>query len=146
MMSSLTPEVMRRLYDRGADKLRELITNDPSADDLVALAHRRKVVERFEELLTDDEAFQEAQAKCGGRPEAVWQRFLEDDPWILGISLAGQLLTSWDSTKLEQAVAGWSIAGPGKRTDALLRTTGRIRSLVVHPAIPCLYASRTLPA
>jgi hypothetical protein len=36
----------------------------------------------------------------------------------------------WDDSKLEQVVAGFSIAGPGKRTDALLRTSGRIRSLV----------------
>jgi hypothetical protein len=46
------------------------------------------------------------------------------------VSLAGQLLRSWDDSKLEKVVAGFSIAGPGKRTDALLRTSGRIRSLV----------------
>jgi hypothetical protein len=44
--------------------------------------------------------------------------------------LAGQLLQSWDNEKLEQVVAGSSIAAPGKRADALLRTSGRIRSLV----------------
>jgi hypothetical protein len=46
------------------------------------------------------------------------------------VSLAGQLLTSWDPERLEQLVAGPSISGPGKRVDALLETSGRIRSLV----------------
>jgi Domain of unknown function (DUF4263) len=46
------------------------------------------------------------------------------------VSLAAQLLTSWDPEKLEQVVRGPSITGPGKRVDALLETSGRIRSLV----------------
>ncbi len=121
---------MRRLYSRNPDRFRELIRNDASAEDLVALAHRKNVVQRFRQLLNDTEAFEEARAECDGKREAVWQRFLEQNPWILGISLAGQLLTSWDDWRLEQVVAGFSVAGPGKRTDALMRTSGRIRSLV----------------
>ena len=124
------PQAMERLYGRDPERFRQLIRNDASAEDVVALAHRKKVVQRFRELLNDPVAFEDARAECGGKREAVWQRFLEDNPWILGISLAGQLLTSWNNTKLEQVVAGFSIAGPGKRTDALLRTSGRIRSLV----------------
>jgi hypothetical protein len=46
------------------------------------------------------------------------------------VSLAGQLITSWDPQKLEKVVAGASVSGPGKRVDALLETTGRIRALV----------------
>jgi hypothetical protein len=124
------PEAVRRLYSDDPERFRELIRNDASAEDLVALAHRKKVVEQFRRLLEDAGFFGQAQAECGGRREAVWQRFLENNPWILGISLAGQLLTSWDNAKLEQVVAGFSIAGSGKRADALLRTSGRIRSLV----------------
>jgi len=123
------PDAMRRLYGRDPEKFRQLIRNDASADDVVALAHRKKVVQRFSDLLRDPASFEAARVDCGGR-EAVWQRFLEDNPWILGISLAGQLLTSWDDAKLEQVVAGFSIAGEGKRTDALLRTSGHIRSFV----------------
>lgn len=123
------PEDMARLYGRVPERFRELIRNDASADDVVALAHRKRVVQKFRELLNDRPAFKEAEAESDGR-EAVWQRFLEENPWILGISLAGQLLTSWDDAKLEKTVAGFSIAGAGKRTDALLRTSGRIRSLI----------------
>ncbi|MEA2252454.1 MAG: hypothetical protein QOG70_2696 [Solirubrobacteraceae bacterium] len=124
------PDAMARLYERDPERIRELIESDASAEDVVAIAHRRDVVERFRELLTDADAFQEAQRRDGGGPERVWQDFLEANPWILGISLAAQLLTSWDPTRLEQLVAGPSITGPGKRVDALLETSGRIRALV----------------
>ncbi len=49
---------------------------------------------------------------------------------MLGVSLAGQLLTSWNERKLEQVVAGFSVSGPSKRTDALMHRSGRIRALV----------------
>lgn len=124
------PGVLNRLYATAPDAFREAIRSDASAGDLVALAHRKAVVERFRTLLRDRDAFEEARRDAGGRRETVWQRFLEDNSWILGVGLAGQLLTAWDDTRLEQVVAGFSVAGPGKRTDALLRTAGRIRSLV----------------
>lgn len=124
------PDAMARLYERDPERIRELIESDASAEDVLALAHRRDVVERFREPLMDADAFDEAQRGEGGGPERVWQRFLEANPWILGISLAAQLLTSWDPTRLEQLVAGASITGPGKRADALLETSGRIRALV----------------
>jgi hypothetical protein len=143
------PDAVARLYRRDPAKFRELIRDDASADDLVALAHRKAVVERFRALLTEPSEFDAARAECGGEPERVWQRFLEENPWILGISLAGQLLTAWDNRRLEQVVAGSSVAGPGKRADALLRTSGRIRSLVFteikHHETPLLGGSEYRP-
>jgi hypothetical protein len=124
------PDALRRLYESDPDRFRELIKSDVDAPDVIALAHRREAVERFRELLTDPDEFATERDRCGGRPEKVWQEFLEANPWILGISLAGQLLTSWSDERLEQVVAGFSVAGPGKRADALLRTAGLVRSLV----------------
>ncbi len=124
------PDAMARLYESDPERIREMIESDTSADDVVALAHRRQVVRRYRELLTDAEAFAAAESEGAGGPEGVWQRFLEANPWILGISLSAQLLTAWDSSRSEQLVAGPSITGPGKRVDALLETSGRIRSLV----------------
>jgi hypothetical protein len=124
------PAALTRLYGRDPDKFRELIAHDASAEDLIAVAHRKEVVKRFRELMEDPVAFEQARSEADGSSERVWQRFLENEPWILGVSLAGQLLTSWSDERLEQVVAGSSVAGPGKRTDALLRTNGRIRSLV----------------
>jgi hypothetical protein len=57
----------------------------------------------------------------------VWQAFFEANPWILGTGLGGQLYTSWDDEKLEQVVAGMSLAAEGKRADAVMRTTGVVR-------------------
>jgi len=124
------PDIIGRLYASAPEAFREAIRADASASDVVALAHRKAAVDRFRRLLSDEDAFEEARSELGGRRESVWQQFLENNPWILGVGLAGQLLTSWSDSRLEQVVSGFSIAGPGKRTDALLRTTGRIRSMV----------------
>jgi hypothetical protein len=123
------PHLTEALYRLEPSLITTLIENDVKARDVVAIAHRRAVVERFRRLLEDQQFFSEAAAEFSGQ-EAVWQRLLEQNPWILGVSLTGQLLTSWSDEKLEQVVAGFSIAGPGKRTDALMHTSGRIRALV----------------
>jgi len=125
------PEGMLSLYRRDPGRFRRLIAADESAPDVVATAHRNAELIRFRRLLEDDDYFDEqTQHTAHHRPEDVWQDFFEKNPWMLGVSLSGQLLTSWSSTRLEQVVAGHSIAGAGKRTDALLRTNGRIRSMV----------------
>lgn len=124
------PEAMELLYRREAHRFRRFVEDDPTANDILALAHRREVVEHFRRLLTEPDFFEAERIAGDGRRESVWQRFLEKNVWILGIGLTGQLLTSWDNDKLEKTVAGFSVTGPGKRTDALLRTTGSIRSLV----------------
>jgi Domain of unknown function (DUF4263) len=123
------PEAPEMLYALEPGLFRRLIETDVSANDVIAIAHRRTVIDRFRRLLEDPEFFQN-ELKIFGKPEAVWQNLLEENPWILGVSLAGQLLTGWDKEKLEQVVAGSSIAGPGKRTDALMRTNGAIRAMV----------------
>ncbi len=122
---------MLAVCKRDPERFRKLVTDDETARDIIAIAHRRQQVERFRKLLQDDVYFEAERARSAERrAESVWQRFFDENPWILGISLAGQLLTSWSHEKLEQVVAGSSISGPGKRADALLRTAGRIKSLV----------------
>ncbi|WP_218595196.1 Shedu immune nuclease family protein [Pseudonocardia oceani] len=122
------PENVISAYRRSPGEFRRAIVDDPNADDVVAIAHRREVVAEFRSLMEDEDYFESERG--GGKPEAVWQRFLEANPWILGIGLTGQLLTSWDRDKLEKVVAGFSVGRAGKRVDGLLRTTGSIRSLV----------------
>ncbi|MFF0607352.1 Shedu immune nuclease family protein [Nocardia tengchongensis] len=123
---------LARIYRRNSDVFRALISSDDAAADVIALANRRKRVEEFRRLLEDDDYFdsvrKEKFPKRGN--EAVWQNFFEENSWIFGVSLSGQLLTSWSPEKLEQVVSGHSIASVGKRTDALLRTSGRIQSMV----------------
>lgn len=124
------PAAFARAYESHKDELRSLIENDISAADVVAIASRRAAVAEFEQLLNDNEYFDLVNQTIGRGPEAVWQTFLERNPWILGANLSGQLLSSWSEDRLEQVVTGRSIASPGKRADALLRTNGGIRSMV----------------
>ena len=123
------PEALSAAYDRDPDGFAALIRSDVSAHDVVAIAARREALRTFEALLNDPEEFQHAR---GARTrEAVWQRYFEENPWILGVGLSGHLFTSWDPGKLERTVGGSTIADVGKRVDALLTTSGAIRSLVL---------------
>lgn len=124
------PGSLQAVYRTDEARFRRLIADDESAEDVVALAARKAHVQEFRRLLEDDEYFDEAALRANG-PERVWQDFFEANPWIFGLNLGSLLLTGWDEGKLEQVVVGSSIAGPGKRADAVMRTAGRIRSLVL---------------
>jgi hypothetical protein len=122
------PTAMASAYANDPERFRALIETDADASDVIALQHRREVAATMREWLQDDEAFAQANAAAGG-PEKAWQKLLEANPWVLGIGLGAQLLTSWEEGKLEHTVVGRSIKGVGKRADALLRTAGIVRSL-----------------
>jgi hypothetical protein len=113
------------------DFLAEILRSAVDAPDIVALAHRREVLLKFETLLADDDFFETEKTRIGGSRERVWQVFLEENPWIIGSTLAPQFLHSFSKDRLEQTVVGSSIAGPGKRPDAVLRTAGAISAVVL---------------
>jgi hypothetical protein len=120
---------LQKLYDSGGrERLDEIIRSDVSAKDVVAAAARRAQVTEFRRMLEDDEYFDRAAATAGG-PERLWQQFFEKHHWLFGLGLCHTFLTAWDPARLEQVTTGQSVSGPGKRTDALLRTTGFVRSL-----------------
>lgn len=123
------PDALGRAYSQDPERFKELIRTDATAHDVIALQRRRDVVDTMHSWLTNDAAFDAASRHAGG-PEKAWQRLLEANPWVLGVGLGGQLLASWSPEKLEQLTSGASIKGAGKRTDALLRTNGIIRSMV----------------
>lgn len=122
------PNAFGAVYERNPEVFRKLIESDASARDVLALSRRRQVVATMRTWLEDPTAFDVAKAEAGGS-EKAWQRLLEDNPWILGVGLSGQLLTAWRTGDLEQTVVGRSIKGVGKRVDALMRTEGVVRSL-----------------
>jgi hypothetical protein len=97
---------------------------------MVYLPRRRDSVEMFRRLL-DEFDFFDGLIPQGRGPEAVWQEFLDNNRWIFSGSLAGQFLMPYDADRLEQVVTGHSIMGAGKRTDALMRTAGIVRSMVI---------------
>lgn len=122
------PGATSRIYSREPDRFKALIEADADANDVIALQHRKRIVQTMQEWLKDEKAFDSAVANSGG-PEHAWQSIIEKNPWILGIGLGGQLFTSWGREKLEQTVVGRSIKNPGKKPDALLSTAGIIRSI-----------------
>jgi hypothetical protein len=76
-----SPDIIKELYHHAPEKFRSLIENDVTADDVYALASRRKAVEKFSQMLTDDEYFDSLIATEGsGKPEGVWQLFFEKNP------------------------------------------------------------------
>ena len=122
------PGAVGRAYAEDPERFRALIQSDADARDVIALQHRREVVKTMRAWLEHDATFDKEKELSGG-PERAWQRLLEANPWVLGIGLGGQLLTSWDRDKLEKVVVGSDIQTVGKRVDALLRTNGIVRSL-----------------
>lgn len=98
--------------------------------DISAVAYRKKVLDSFQTMLDN-----KASADLGkpGEPsrsgESAWQALFEANPWIFGYGLFYVFTSTLDDRRLEQIVAGTSIAGRGKRVDALLRTRGGISSL-----------------
>jgi hypothetical protein len=123
-------EALAHLARKEPALLEAIIRSDVSAPDVVALARRREVLAQFKTLLYDGEVFADAKREANG-PEKAWQRFLEDNPWILGAGLAPEFLHSFDPSKLEKTVRGSSVRGSGKQADALLRTAGLLSALVL---------------
>jgi hypothetical protein len=108
----------------------EIARNEVTEQDIVAVAFRKKVLERFRKMLDDQEFFLREKTRLSkARDEDVWQALFEDNPWIFGYGLFYLFSTPLNGRKLEQIVAGMSVAGRGKRADGLLRTRGRISSL-----------------
>jgi len=125
------PDAAERIYRHEPSTFAELISSDAQAADVIAIAARRRAVHEFRRMLDDDEYFNSlVENNRRQSDEDVWQQYFENHPWMLGANLAFQLLTSWSDERLEQVVAGSSLAGSGKRTDALFNTSGRVRSMV----------------
>jgi hypothetical protein len=119
----------RSLFTRNAELFRQLAQREDLERDLIAVGYRRNQLEHFEKLLDDPEFFTAERVRLGAKPEAVWQKFFERNPWIFGYGLSYQFMTGLDGKKLEAVVRGFDVSGPGKRVDALMKTRGQIGSL-----------------
>lgn len=126
----ITPEAVRALVGSDTRILESVLRDEVTEKDVVAVAYRKQQIRRFEVLLRDPAYFKEEEDRATRTGiEAVWQSFFEENQWIFGGTLFFTSAGAIDSGKLERVVAGASVAGPGKRTDGLLRTRGRIGAL-----------------
>lgn len=103
----------------------ELLTKE----DIVALGYRKKQLEVFSKLLTDQKYFDHLKrAYNASGNEHLWQLFFEKNTWIFGYGLSYVFNTPLEDSKLEQYVSGFDFNNSGKRIDALLKTKGIIES------------------
>lgn len=125
---TLSRDAAKQLIGKNEQLLEDILTSEVTERDLVAVAYRRRQLDLFERLLSDDTFFDEQASQVRG-PEEVWQRFFEANHWIFGGSLFFNAAGAIDEGKLERVVAGASVVGPGKRADGLLSTRGRVGAL-----------------
>lgn len=126
----ISSDAIRALLHRDPELLRTILKEDVTAGDVALTAFRKRQLKRFENLLSDPRALDDERDRLGlSGPEAVWQSFFEENSWIFGGALFVSSMGHIDSGKLERTVAGSSVAGAGKRADALLRSRGRIGAL-----------------
>lgn len=122
-------EAARTWLAKNPDALRDIVESEATSRDVVAVAYRRKQLQVFDKLLHEDDYFDELVAShFNGRQEDLWQAFFEKNRWIFGYGLFHLSAEGFSGEKLEQVVAGSTVATPGKRIDGLLRTRGRVSS------------------
>ncbi|TXN75529.1 DUF4263 domain-containing protein [Methylobacterium sp. WL18] len=107
----------------------QIAQNEITEQDVVALGFRRKQLAHFERLLEEPGFFESERERQNIKPEDVWQRFFEFNPWIFGHGLSYIFASSLNDRKLEQIVRGHSLVASGKRVDGLLKTNALIQSL-----------------
>ena len=110
--------------------VRSALAGQLTEADLDLLADRKRHLETFARLLSDDAFFDECVQRADG-PEDVWQKFFKRNQWIFGYGLALISCEALDGEKLERYTSGANIfTGAGKRIDAVMRTQGYIKSLI----------------
>ncbi|MBC2857986.1 Shedu immune nuclease family protein [Stappia sp. 28M-7] len=118
----LNPVQVKRLAVDNQELIAALARTEITSEDIVALGYRRKQLRIFKRLLNEPAYFEAALRKHPKGPEDVWQKFFEANPWIFGCGLSLIQFGPLDDRRLEQTVRGFSITGPGKRVDALLKS------------------------
>jgi hypothetical protein len=125
-----------RLVRNNWELLQEALTANITPKDIVSFGYRKAQLELFNKLLTNAQDFEihrkqlsseSGYVKIGN--EAVWQKFFENNKWILGYGLEYIFNTELDGKKLEQVTSGANFYGAGKRIDGLLKSQGAVNSL-----------------
>ncbi|WP_294733703.1 Shedu immune nuclease family protein [uncultured Flavobacterium sp.] len=118
------------LISENLDIIQEALNNNVSAKDIVNFGYRKGQLELFDNLLNKEGFFEKHKEELNVRgDEAVWQKFFENNTWILGYGLDYIFNSELDGEKLEQVTSGNDFSSGGKRIDALLKSSGAINSL-----------------
>ncbi|URF05055.1 Shedu immune nuclease family protein [Cupriavidus campinensis] len=126
----LSKEQAASLVHENQDVFSEVIRQEITKEDVVALGYRKRQLAAFGKLLNEPEYFEQAKTTKGVRgDEGLWQVFFERNQWIFGYGLSYLFVTGFDNRKLEQIVEGHDLVNHGKRADGLMKTRGIISSL-----------------
>lgn len=126
----LSEHEKRNYFISNLDLVAEIAEHQVTKSDIIALGYRKQQLQVFEQLINDDDYFDQKMTEWKVRgPEAVWQRFFENNPWIFGYGLQYIFTSNLDNVKLEQVTSGYNLQQSGKRVDALIKTRGYVSSL-----------------
>lgn len=125
--------ILQFIYDQPEiipDLIEELQKHNIKREDIVGLAHRKTQLEIFKSMLYEENYFENLKIELEiDKDELVWQKFFEDNSWILGYGLNYIFNSELDGKKLEQVTKGFDFNSSGKRVDLLMKTKGVINSL-----------------
>ena len=105
-----------------------------STKDIVNTGYRKAQLGIFERLLKEDGFVEAYKAEHDIRhpgAEAAWQYYFERNSWVFGYGLNYIWCTNLPDHQLEQVVSGFDFNAPGKRVDALLRSTAYLSQFVL---------------
>lgn len=127
---ALSKEQVTSLVQDNQDVFSEVVRQEITKEDVVALGYRKRQLAAFSRLLNEPDCFQQAKVRKEIKgDEALWQAFFERNQWIFGYGLSYFFVTGFENRKLEQVVAGHDLLNHGKRADGLMKTRGIISSL-----------------
>lgn len=126
----LSKEQAVSLVHDNQDVFSEVIRQEITKEDVVALGFRKRQVATFARLLSEPPYFDQVKTAKGiTGDEALWQAFFERNRWIFGYGLSYFFVSGFDNKKLEQVVEGHDLINHGKRADGLMKTRGIVSSL-----------------
>ncbi len=126
---ALTTHQAKAFVTENQDLFAEALKSEVTTEDLIAVGFRKKQLSVYENLLSDQNYFDDLKAKKSCTDEGLWQKYFEKNPWVFGYGLGYIFLSGLDDKKLEQVVQGHSVDSHGKRVDALMKTKGIISNL-----------------
>jgi hypothetical protein len=125
----LNDKQAKSLLHENQELFTEALKSEVTTEDLIAVGYRKKQLDVYEKLLTDQSYFELIKNKKNTTNEGLWQKYFEKNPWVFGYGLGYIFLSTLDDKKLEQVVQGHSVDSHGKRVDALMKTKGVISNL-----------------
>ena len=125
----LNDKQAKSLLHKNQELFAEALKSEVTTEDLIAIGYRKKQLDVYEKLLSDQGYFDSIKSKKNTTTEGLWQKYFEKNPWLFGYGLGYIFLATLDDKKLEQVVQGHSVDSHGKRVDALMKTKGVISNL-----------------